>query len=162
MKPFRLSIAAMMILVAIAAVGCRGLKDGSQFWSALTYGLVRLALAAAALCAVVLPPRRRASWAGFAVFGWAYLASELESPLGHIGPTQRTMESLLNLLYPKGLVVGLGFDEERYEFFRTAHSLMAVGFGFLGAALGRLLVWKSSPSVGRRTARPATPPETVS
>jgi hypothetical protein len=156
MKSFRMTIGSMMILVAIAAVGCRSLKDGSQFWSSLTYGLVRLSLAAAALCAVVLPPRRRASWAGFAVFGWAYLASELESPLGYTGPTQRAMEWLIDLIYPKGLVVALNFDEEIYRFYRTAHSLMAVGFGLLGAALGRLLVWRSSPPVIRAGTRPET------
>ena len=74
MKPFRVSIAGVMGIVVIAAVGLMGLREGTPIWASLTFGLTLLFLLGASLNAALRKPIDRAGWLGFAaMFGWVYL-----------------------------------------------------------------------------------------
>ena len=74
MKPFRVSIAGVMGLVVIAAVGLMGLREGKPLWASLTFGSTLLFLLGSSLNALLRPANSRAGWLGFALFGWVSLA----------------------------------------------------------------------------------------
>jgi hypothetical protein len=73
MKPFRVSIAGLMAVVLLVAVGVAALRSASDLWAGALFTLALGVLAIAALGAVSLRGRQRASWAGFAALGWGYL-----------------------------------------------------------------------------------------
>src|SRR5947209_4142181 len=70
----RISLARLMALVVVFAVGVAALRDASETWA----GIVLLAtlgfLAASILGVVYRSGGRRAWWLGFALFGWGYFA----------------------------------------------------------------------------------------
>src|SRR5689334_10460965 len=70
---YRVSIAALMVLVLFLAIGFAALRSGSDWWASATFSATLLALALAAPLAVYRRGPRRAFWAWFAAFGAAYL-----------------------------------------------------------------------------------------
>jgi hypothetical protein len=69
----RISIAGLMGLVAIAALILVGLKEGTEAWAGAAFAMTVLVLLGAILNAVHFRGPARATWAGFALFGWAFL-----------------------------------------------------------------------------------------
>jgi hypothetical protein len=67
----RLTIAQMLGIVGIVAVGLAAVRAGTETWlkavSTLTLALLMISL----LGAIARPRDRRAAWIGFALFGWA-------------------------------------------------------------------------------------------
>jgi len=83
----RFSIAGLMGMVLVVAVGVAALRSGSEDWagivSALTLGLLGVAL----LGVLFRQGPRRAFWSGFALFGWGYLALTMAPWFsGEVGP----------------------------------------------------------------------------
>jgi hypothetical protein len=73
MRRFKISIAGMMLAVAVVALGVVGLKEGTELWASATFTLTVVILLGAILNAWHGRGSRRAFWAGFLLFGWAYL-----------------------------------------------------------------------------------------
>jgi hypothetical protein len=73
MRRFKISIAGMMLAVAVAALGVVGLKEGTDLWASATFTLTVMILLGAILNAWHGRGSRRAFWAGFVLFGWVYL-----------------------------------------------------------------------------------------
>jgi hypothetical protein len=74
MRRPRFSIASLLGVVVFVAVALAALRAASPAWDAGLLGVTIAALLVAVLLAVHRDGRRRASWVGFALFGWAYLA----------------------------------------------------------------------------------------
>jgi hypothetical protein len=71
----RFSIAGLMAVVFIFAVGFAGLRAGSVLWASAVFTIAVALLAAAILGSVVCRGRARMAWVGFAVFGWTYMVA---------------------------------------------------------------------------------------
>src|SRR4051794_2295591 len=65
MTRFRLSIAGMMLLVAVVALGVMGLREGTEPWASAAFTLTVVILLGAILNAVHGQGSRRAFWGGF-------------------------------------------------------------------------------------------------
>jgi hypothetical protein len=100
MRTSRRSIAALMALVVLIAVGMAGLSRPSRLWAAVLFSGVTAALTVALLVALLGRGRTRAFWTGFAVGGWVYLTLQygpwFETQVGpYTLPT-----AMLDVLYP--------------------------------------------------------------
>lgn len=73
MRRFRISIGGLMAVVLVAAVGLAALRYGSEEWAALVTLMTLGLLALAILGTIYRRGDRRASWLGFALFGWGYM-----------------------------------------------------------------------------------------
>ena len=77
LRRIRFSIAGLMGVVLVSAVGFAALRNASEAWAGwmllLTCGVLTLAVVGS-LCR---GPDERAGWLGFALFGWGYLALAL-------------------------------------------------------------------------------------
>jgi hypothetical protein len=73
MSRFRISLATLLMIVAVVALGLAGMVSASRFWTAAAATVTLALLLAAVLAAWLLAGADRAFWAGFALFGWVYL-----------------------------------------------------------------------------------------
>ena len=69
----RFSIAGLMAVVFVFAVGFAGLRAASPLWASVVFTFTVALLAAAILGSAACRGRVRMAWIGFAVFGWTYL-----------------------------------------------------------------------------------------
>ena len=74
----RASLAMLMGLVALLAVGLAAMKAATETMWRATFALGLLALLIGTLGAIV---RRRGAWTGFALFGWTYALIALSPPI---------------------------------------------------------------------------------
>ena len=74
MPRLRFSIARLMGIVLVSAVGLAAWHNADEPWAGvmllLTWGILCLAIVGAVYC----KGARRAWWLGFAIFGWGYFA----------------------------------------------------------------------------------------
>jgi hypothetical protein len=87
MRRFRFSIARLLGVVFYVAVAVAALRAATDAWDSAIFGLTLLAFLTAVLLAIHRADRRRASWLGFALFGWAYLGASLIPPFESRLPT---------------------------------------------------------------------------
>jgi hypothetical protein len=73
MPSFRISLAMSLGLIAMIALGLAGMASASSVWTAAAATVTLAIFLGAILAAFLLEKSRRAFWAGFALFGWAYL-----------------------------------------------------------------------------------------
>jgi hypothetical protein len=71
----RITIAQMLGVVAVVAVGLAAIRAGTETWFKAVYTLTLAMLMVSLLGAIVRPRDRRAGWMGFALFGWAAFLS---------------------------------------------------------------------------------------
>src|SRR5579883_3392587 len=95
---FRVSIAGLMAFVAIAGLGMVGLKEGTEFWASTAFTVTILILAGSVLSVAYSRGARRATWIGFAVFGWGYLIWNL-GPWSDSGLPKPLTNPLLSALH---------------------------------------------------------------
>jgi hypothetical protein len=74
MKRSLFSIAGMMALVVLIALGFGALRNPTLLWASLIFTATVAFLAMAILGTLARRGRARMTWAGVAVFGWLYLA----------------------------------------------------------------------------------------
>jgi hypothetical protein len=74
MRKFRFSIAGLMGIVLVAAVGMAALVAPSPTWAGAIFLLTCAVLGLAIVGAIYRRGASRAFWVGFCVFGWGYLA----------------------------------------------------------------------------------------
>jgi hypothetical protein len=73
MKPIRITLAGLMALIVLAAVGLAALCQPTRFWANATFSLALGLDFAAVVAAIASEGRVRSAWSGFAVCGWGYL-----------------------------------------------------------------------------------------
>lgn len=104
MKPFRVSIAASLGIIAIAAVGLMGMRVGKPLWASVAFCLTLAFLLGATLKATINPAATRPGPIGFALFGWVYLATVF-GPWGKLDippmPHAWGVEVFLERVHPK-------------------------------------------------------------
>jgi len=76
--PPRLTIAALIGLVALCAVTFAALRTSSPYWASAMVSLTILVLLGSVVASVW--GRHRALWSGFAIFGWGYFLLAFCSP----------------------------------------------------------------------------------
>jgi hypothetical protein len=161
---YRFSIASLMFLVLILAVGFAALRSGSELWSIAVFSMTLVALFIAILGAVYRPAPGRAGWLGFVIFGWGYLVLSFGPGFRAEIRPQLVTAPLLEWLRPRiapipppgeyyvqdlsGQLVVRGPDTAD-AFRRTGHSLSAVLFGLLGALAARAFASRRVPPCSR-------------
>jgi hypothetical protein len=73
MPTFRISLATLLAVIAVLALGLAGIVSASSFWTVAAATVTLALLLSAILGACLLDGDDRAFWAGFALFGWVYL-----------------------------------------------------------------------------------------
>lgn len=97
MHPARFTIAGLMGVVLVAGVGIAALRSPSALWDGALFTAALIALGVASLGAFQFRGRARASWAGFAVFGFAYLGLTSGPWTDSIRPRLATTQALEEL-----------------------------------------------------------------
>jgi hypothetical protein len=102
MKRPRLSILALMTAIVLIALGFAALRNPTVLGASLTFTATVAFLATAIVAAIARRGRARVTWAGVAVFGWAYLLMSFGPFKNGNGvdcppfPTQALVEVLAN------------------------------------------------------------------
>jgi hypothetical protein len=102
----RFSIAGLMGLVVVVAVGVAALRFATELWAGILLLMTLVVLGAAVLAFHERTGAKRAWWRGFALFGWGYVvlamgpwASEAVAP--HL-PTTAGLDVLHARMHPGG------------------------------------------------------------
>lgn len=164
MGRYRLSLAALMGVVALIAVGVAALRSSTAIWAALVILLALGTVCGATVGAVLRRGPDRGPWLGFAVFGWAYFLMTL-SPWGGeygLGPARfltRASTALLVHIDPDLVEMPIEGVEEFADFTGTGksrsyyhaifHALMTVIFATIGALIGRGVAMSGDPEGSR-------------
>jgi hypothetical protein len=77
MQRFRFSIARLLGVVFCVAIAVPALRPATDAWESSVFGVTLLTLLIALLLCIHRTDQQRAYWAGFALFGWAYLGASL-------------------------------------------------------------------------------------
>ncbi len=144
MRNFRVSIAGLMGVVLVAAIGFGALRKSSDGWAGLMLMLTCGVLMLGVVGSVCRGPRERAWWLGFTLFGGGYLA--LVHAMAFYGtplPTDTLAEfisSSLDAQLPSSKRnQGNGWNSLE-PVYRILHCLWALALALLGSILAGLLV----------------------
>jgi hypothetical protein len=77
MRRIRFSIASLLVVVLVLALGFAALRESSEPWESGLFTLTLTVLLTSILLAIHRTESRQAFWMGFALFGWTYLALSL-------------------------------------------------------------------------------------
>ena len=77
MGRYRFTLAALMGVVALVAVGVAALRSSTALWASLVILLALGAICGATVGAILRRGPDQGAWLGFAVFGWAYFLMTL-------------------------------------------------------------------------------------
>lgn len=147
MRSLRYSIAGLMGIVLVAAVGLSALKSASPAWSGAIYLLNRTVLGLAVLNAFYSRGARRAWWLGFCLFGWGYVAlvdtrPEIKAP--YYMPTSLVLLKIEPYL---GHATPFGTSSDavtaRYAYMKIGHDLWALVAACMGGLLARTVFSRS-------------------
>ena len=153
--PPRPSIAGLMGIVLVVALGLVALRSGSAAWAGaaylLTYGVLLLAVVGAAC----RPAAERARWLGFALFGFAYFRHD--SIIGDRRVVLPTTQ-LLGLIRPAGVRpfdghLSMPIDPDE-PYWLVGHCLWSL----VAATVGSLLAGALFAAPGPPPAAPVAPP----
>jgi hypothetical protein len=153
MRKLRISIAMLMGVVLIAAIGFAAVRNASVNWAGVMLMLTCGVLMLGVVGAVCRGPRERAWWLGFTLFGGGYLAHAMaisRTPLPTITLTE---------LIGSGLSAKLSFSifdgrdgwNSLVPGSRILHCLWALALALLGAILAGLLVAGPAVTASRST-----------
>jgi hypothetical protein len=164
MTRFRFNIAQLMAVVLYFGFGFAALRNANPFWASVSHTLAILLILAAVVGALAQRGVARLSWAGIAIFGWAYLLIELlpdravgsfgagpipwPGPLIEIGTAQ-----LQPYIHPfaRG-------SSDYVEYDQVSHSLGLILFALLGGMLGRIFARKARAHGCTATSDQPVPP----
>jgi hypothetical protein len=100
-RTIRFSIAGLMGVVLVAAIGMAALRSASETWAGVLFFSACGAFTLAIVGIIYRGQAERAWWLGFALFGWGYLAAAFW-PMDHfrlpVLPTAALLESLSSAL----------------------------------------------------------------
>ena len=167
MRTIRFSIAALMAVVVVAALGLAALRDASELRAGATFLLTCGVLCVAIVGAVCRTGTERAWWLGFALFGWGYMLLAFRSPFNL--PTTALLELLEARVHPPsevggrfgrlrsmlldggfGGIAGPSFDT---SFRQIGHCLLALLAALLGGVLAVILFGRRSKRDENREAQ---------
>src|SRR5262245_22121655 len=77
MSHIRFTIASLLVVVLLVAVGFAALRESNDLWDSGVFTLTLAVLLVSILFAVHRSEARRAFWIGFALFGWGYVGLSL-------------------------------------------------------------------------------------
>lgn len=89
----KFSLRALLVLVAVVAIGCFALITANELWLTLVFSLVVGLLLFALVAAVAFDGNNRAFWLSFALVGWAFFWIAEFSP--HASPLVTTKLTIL-------------------------------------------------------------------
>ena len=144
LRKIRISIAGLMGVVLVAAVGFAAVRNASMNWAGLMLMLTCGVLMLGVVGAVCREPHERAWWLGFTLFGGGYLA--LAHAMAFYGtplPTDTLAGFIGSRLgaklrfWPRNMGNGWNSLEPAH---RILHCLWALAVALLGAILAGLLV----------------------
>lgn len=105
MRRFRLSLATLMGLVVVIALGVVGLREGTPLWGALSFWGVAIAVLGCVIHGAVATGRRRAGLFGFALFAGTFMAvsvvSEQDDVPVALYPVRKGLDALHPLIHPE-------------------------------------------------------------
>ena len=111
MKRPRVSIALLMVVVALVAVAVAALRNPSETWASAVFTLAVVVLCLAVFLAFATGGRKRLAWMSFAISGWAYL-------IFTFGPSSGSqMVNPPPLIFSTWVSSGLGYLETRLPTF---------------------------------------------
>jgi hypothetical protein len=73
MRRPQISIAGLVLVIAVVAVGLAAIRSGSPAWSGAMFSIMAFAMISSLLGVALTRGLRRAYWSGFALLGWSYL-----------------------------------------------------------------------------------------
>ncbi len=175
MRSHRFSIAGLMGVVLLSAIGLAALRTPSETWAGIVLLATLAALGIASVGAICLRARSRAGFLGFAVFGWIYMAAAFP-PYGYWPklPTRSLLEQLAPRIAgingpfpPAGDMGGMGGGMRSVgqgggtslwltaaeHFLQIGHCLFALLAASLGAVLSRWLFGAAIEKSEETTAR---------
>ncbi len=164
----RFTIAGMLWGVAAIGIWLASLRSSSTVWTTVAATMTLAALLTGVLGALVTQRPSRASWLGFAIFGWVSLIlvewDWIGGPLGHdltaalgamaeyLLPEPAT-KSLLPTALPRGRVTfapNAAYLEEIQQrsiklgnFVQIGRMTLSLLFGLIGGRIGQILVARS-------------------
>lgn len=145
MSRLRLTIGQSMAVVAYLAFGFAAIRNANAFWASATFSVAVIMTLGASLGSLPRKGKTRMTWAGFAVFGWAYLLLGLLPPraegLFGSGPVpwpELPMSFAMSYLYPY-IEPPSGFQPEHDQ---VIYSLQLILFSLVGAVVGHLVAVK--------------------
>jgi hypothetical protein len=150
MNRLRFTIAGLMGIVLFVAVGFAALRNANAFWASGTYSVAIMMILVASLGAFARKGKARMTWAGFALFGWAYhLLSAL--PMRAVGVfgdepirwPDLPMALAMSYLYPY-IEPPSGFLVEHDQ---VIYSLQLILFSLVGTVVGRLVAVKDDQPI---------------
>jgi hypothetical protein len=94
MRRPRITIAALLGIVALVGVAVAALREPTDGWDSGVLGVTLMTLLTSVLLAVQRMEERRSFWLGFALFGWAYLVASLVPPVEARLPTTKFLAHL--------------------------------------------------------------------
>jgi hypothetical protein len=144
MTRLRFTIAQSMIVVLLVGFGFAALRNADDFWASATYTLAITMITVAVVGALSQKGRARATWIGYAVFGWTYLLVVQLPPwqigglgFGPIDKPVLLIEWGIAKLQPYVHPTGAASDLMRYE--QVSLSVGIIVAGLVGAVVGRLV-----------------------
>ena len=158
MRSLRLSIARLMAVVLILAIGFSALRNASYTWFVINLLVTCFMLAIACVGAICRKGAERAFWSGFAIFGSIYIGILFEpNALAAMIPEQRALAWLGRVMgIPIDKGVNIGDLPIKTWFLRIGHCLCTLLFAGLGAFLGRMLFGAPRAQSGESTAATST------
>lgn len=109
MRRFRFTIANLLGVVLFAALAVAALREATELWDSAVFTLTLGVLLTSVVLAVHRTGERRAYWVGFALFGAAYTAGSLITPIESRLLTTRGLAYLDALIPGRGPVYGVTF-----------------------------------------------------
>jgi hypothetical protein len=152
-----ISILASVALIAAILLAAR--QPPNEAWANSVFSASLLMLGLAATGAIFLQGRKRAYWAGFALFGWMYLVLVMgpwfEVKIAPLLITETAFKALEQRFGPYGIengaVDGL-VDQVKYTPRLVGHALSALLAGLLGGAVAFGFAGRRADSNLRTTA----------
>ena len=144
LRKIRFSLARLMGVVLVMAIGFAAVRRSSEAWAGLMLLLTCGVLMLAMVGAICRGPDERAWWLGFVLFGAGYLALALwMSHSGQILPTitlSESMHSWLGMPVPPPPRIGDVGWESLPPIHRLLHCIWALAFALVGCVLAGLFV----------------------
>src|SRR5437868_3875327 len=80
MTNLRFTLAQLMAIMLYLGFGFAARRNADDYWASATFTVAIISISAALVGAIARKGRARMTWAGFAVFGWAYVVTGLLAP----------------------------------------------------------------------------------